>query len=66
LSSRGLPDILRDLERVIELTSLGTIWRARETINLIASENVMSPLALKAYISDFMFRYAEGKPFKRY
>ncbi|MCE4629842.1 MAG: serine hydroxymethyltransferase, partial [Desulfurococcales archaeon] len=41
-------------------------WRLHESINLIASENVMSPLALKAYLSDFMDRYAEGKPFKRY
>ncbi|MDM7275718.1 MAG: serine hydroxymethyltransferase [Thermoprotei archaeon] len=42
------------------------VWRFRNSINLIAAENVMSPLALKAYLSDFMFRYAEGKPFKRY
>ncbi|MEM4681519.1 MAG: serine hydroxymethyltransferase, partial [Acidilobaceae archaeon] len=33
---------------------------------LIASENIMSPIALKAYMSDFMHRYAEGRPFKRY
>jgi glycine hydroxymethyltransferase len=42
------------------------MWRSRDTVNLIASENVMSPLALKAYVTDFMYRYAEGKPFKRY
>ena len=41
-------------------------WRLFETINLIASENVMSPLALMAYVNDMMHRYAEGKPFKRY
>lgn len=54
------------LEMVIEKTRLQNNWRLRESINLIASENVMSPLALKAYLSDFMDRYAEGKPFKRY
>ncbi|MCE4624680.1 MAG: serine hydroxymethyltransferase [Desulfurococcales archaeon] len=54
------------LERVLRLTSEANRWRLRETVNLIASENVMSPLAVKAYMSDFMYRYAEGKPFKRY
>ena len=52
--------------RILELAGLHNSWRARETLNLIASENVMSPLALRVYMSDFMFRYAEGKPFKRY
>jgi len=41
-------------------------WRRKECINLIASENVMSPLAESAYITDMMHRYAEGKPKKRY
>ncbi len=54
------------LEKVIRLTNEGNYWRASTTLNLIASENVMSKTALKAYLSDFMFRYAEGKPFKRY
>ncbi len=54
------------LREILELTEKANVWRLRETINLIASENIMSPLALKAYLSDFMFRYAEGKPFKRY
>ena len=54
------------LARVLDLTRSHNKWRLLETINLIASENVMSPLALKAYMSDFMHRYAEGKPFKRY
>ncbi len=35
-------------------------WRGTETINLIASENVMSPLARSVFASDFMHRYAEG------
>ena len=41
-------------------------WRLRKTVNLIASENVMSRTAWLAYISDFEHRYAEGKPGKRY
>jgi glycine hydroxymethyltransferase len=40
-------------------------WRA-QCINLIASENVLSPLALRALTSDFNSRYAEGHPGKRY
>ncbi len=54
------------LGKVLDVTSRANRWRLRETINLIASENVMSPLAYKVYLSDFMHRYAEGKPFKRY
>ncbi|MCI4459587.1 MAG: serine hydroxymethyltransferase [Acidilobus sp.] len=42
------------------------MWRLRESINLIASENVMSPAAMAVYVSDPMHRYAEGKPFKRH
>ncbi len=41
-------------------------WRGKECINLIASENVMSPLAWKLYNTDFEHRYAEGMPGKRY
>jgi len=54
------------LSRVYELTRSHNLWRLRETLNLIASENVMSPAAVRVYASDFMHRYAEGKPFKRY
>lgn len=54
------------LKRIIELIKLHDNWRRRECINLIASENVMSPLAEALYLTDMMSRYAEGKPFKRY
>ena len=54
------------LRLVLGETGRHNLWRLRETLNLIASENIMSPLAVRAYTSDFMFRYAEGKPFKRY
>ncbi len=58
-----LPDEVRE---ILEFTIRHNVWRKYETINLIASENAMSPLALAAYVSDMMHRYAEGKPFKRY
>ncbi len=58
-----LPDELND---VINLVKTHTIWRKRDCINLIASENIMSPLAMILYMNDMMHRYAEGKPFKRY
>lgn len=38
----------------------------RESIPLIASENLMSPLAMEMLLSDFGFRYAEGLPGHRY
>ncbi len=38
----------------------------RDSIPLIASENVMCPLAREMMISDFADRYAEGLPGKRY
>ncbi|ADL19640.1 Serine hydroxymethyltransferase [Acidilobus saccharovorans 345-15] len=52
--------------KIFELTNSQNVWRLKETINLIASENVMSPAAMAVYINDFMHRYAEGKPFKRH
>lgn len=55
-----------DLKHVYDLTTTHTRYRKRETINLIASENVMSPLAMLMYLNDMMHRYAEGKPFKRF
>lgn len=55
-----------ELNKVLEITATHNKWRRIESINLIASENVMSPLAEAVYMSDFMSRYAEGKPYKRY
>ncbi len=54
------------LKEVIGLTQKHDNWRKRECINLIASENIMSPEAERLYINDMMHRYAEGLPFKRY
>jgi len=61
--SSGLPP---ELLKIIDLTRSHNRWRRLECINLIASENVMSPLAEAAYLTDMMHRYAEGKPKKRY
>jgi len=52
-------------KKVLGITRENDRWRG-ECINLIASENVMSPMARRAYNSDFMHRYAEGFPFNRY
>jgi glycine hydroxymethyltransferase len=41
-------------------------WRGKKTLNLIASENVMSPGAESLYNSDFAYRYAEGEVNDRY
>lgn len=40
-------------------------WRAT-TLNLIASENVLSPAATSVLVSDLHHRYAEGHPGARY
>lgn len=53
------------MEKIIELLEEHNSWR-KKCINLIASENVMSPYCEKYYISDLMHRYAEGLPFNRY
>lgn len=55
-----------ELTRVIDLTRAHNRWRRFECVNLIPSENTMSPLAEAAYLTDMMHRYAEGKPRKRY
>ncbi len=48
-----------------ELTHKHNQW-FKDSIPLIASENLMSPLAREVHNSDLMHRYAEGLPFKRY
>ncbi len=55
-----------EIKRVLDITLTHNRWRRFECINLIASENTMSPLAEMAYLTDMMHRYAEGKPRKRY
>ncbi len=48
------------VREVINIVATHNRWRRLETINLIASENVMSPLAEYVYLNDMMGRYAEG------
>jgi glycine hydroxymethyltransferase len=67
--SPGLDALLQlypDLKEVYELTVNHTVWRKRQCLNMIPSENVMSPLAMLLYLNDAMHRYAEGKPYKRF
>ncbi|MEA2098457.1 MAG: serine hydroxymethyltransferase [Patescibacteria group bacterium] len=53
------------MEKILSLLKKHNVWR-KNCVNLIASENVMSPFCEKHYISDLMHRYAEGLPFERY
>lgn len=53
-----------ELSKVISLTIEHNTWR-RRSLNLIPSENVMSPLAEAVYMCDMMHRYAEGRPRRR-
>lgn len=62
----ALMDLYPNLKEVIELAVNHTLWRKRQCINMIASENVMSSLAMLLYMNDSMHRYAEGKPYKRF
>ncbi|MEZ0394161.1 MAG: serine hydroxymethyltransferase [Desulfurococcaceae archaeon] len=55
-----------ELKEVLQLVVHHTLWRKGQCVNLIASENAMSPLAMLVYLNDMMHRYAEGKPFKRF
>jgi glycine hydroxymethyltransferase len=52
-------------QSVRDLTRKHNSW-FKESIPLIASENVMSPAAREVINSDLHNRYAEGLPFKRY
>ncbi|AFA40469.1 Glycine/serine hydroxymethyltransferase [Pyrobaculum oguniense TE7] len=56
----------KELEEIIDVVLVHNNWRRRETINLIASENVMSPLAELVYLNDMAGRYAEGTVGNRY
>lgn len=53
------------MDKINSLLQRHNEWRS-SCINLIASENVMSPACKKLYVSDLMHRYAEGTPRKRY
>ncbi len=53
--------MVRDVERVVREND---DWRLHRTVNLIASENVLSARARALLPSDFGHRYAEGHPEK--
>jgi glycine hydroxymethyltransferase len=55
-----------DIDRVESIVRRQNDWRLGETINLIASENVLSNRARAVLSSDFNHRYAEGHPGARY
>ncbi len=54
-----------NVTRIEELTKQQNVWRMN-TLNLIASENVLSLRARSIMGSDFAHRYAEGHPGERY
>ena len=51
-----------DISDISNLVASQDEWRQRQTINLIASENVQSAAVRDIQNSDFMARYAEGHP----
>lgn len=53
------------MDKINSLLQRHNEWRG-SCVNLIASENVMSPACEKLYVSDLMHRYAEGLPHKRF
>ena len=55
----------RNVSNIEELVQKQNKWRMR-TLNLIASENVLSNRARQVMGSDFVHRYAEGHPGERY
>ncbi len=55
----------KNIEWIEDLVRQQNQWR-RSTVNLIASENVMSSRAREVMGSDFTHRYAEGHPGERY
>ncbi len=59
--------MLEERVREVEaLTRSQNEWRLRRTLNLIASENVLSERARNVLATDFGHRYAEGHPGARY
>ncbi|MGQ4891294.1 MAG: serine hydroxymethyltransferase [Candidatus Njordarchaeia archaeon] len=47
------------VEKVLKIVEMQQRWRRYECLNMVASENVMSPLAEQLYLTDFMGRYNE-------
>ena len=56
---------LDDALKIKELVKIHTEW-FRDSLPMIASENLISPMAMQFLVSDLHNRYAEGLPGKRY
>jgi len=56
---------MEDALKIKELVKKHTEW-FRDSLPMIASENLISPMAMEFLISDLHNRYAEGLPGKRY
>lgn len=58
----------KNLDEAMELRNLAMAHNKffKESVPLIASENIMSPLAMEMLLTDLGFRYAEGLPHHRY
>jgi glycine hydroxymethyltransferase len=54
-----------DVDYIYEQVDTHTDW-FKDSLCMIASENLVSPLARQLQVSDFTDRYAEGLPGKRY
>ncbi|KPJ71592.1 hypothetical protein AMJ50_01560 [Parcubacteria bacterium DG_74_3] len=50
---------MENLKKIKEIVKKQNQWRKKECLNMIASENLVSPLAEKFLISDFQDRYNE-------
>lgn len=57
---------MNKLRRILDIVKEQNEWRRKRCINLVASENIMSPLAEKVYTSDFEGRYNEHNGIPHY
>jgi glycine hydroxymethyltransferase len=51
-----------DTNDIFAIVEKQNLWRGKQCINLIASENTPSPAVRSIQLNDFMGRYAEGHP----
>lgn len=58
----------KNIDEVLKIRQLAMDHNGlfEKSIPLIASENIMSPMAMEMLLTDFGFRYAEGLPHHRY
>jgi len=59
-------EILEKVSSLADKAATNTIWRQQECINLIPSEQTMSPMTRLLSIQDPVGRYAEHKPVKAF